>query len=147
MTRIENAVYLKANGLANCAQAVVKSYGDLTNLDEETLNALASGFGQGMGCLESTCGALIGANIILGLKNDSTIQTKALSKLLLKDFEKASGATICKDLKGIETGKVLCSCNDCVKNACQALEKILKENNLMEEKKNEKRRMSILPKG
>ncbi len=133
MNRIENAVALKANGLANCCQAIVRSYQDLTNVDLNTLNNLSSGFGQGMGCLESTCGALIGANIILGLVNDKNISTKAMSKELLKDFELKSGATICKILKGVDTKIVLTSCNDCVKNAATALEKILKDNDLWRE--------------
>ena len=30
------------------------------------------------------------------------------------------GATICRDLKGIDTGKVLCSCENCVRNAVRA---------------------------
>ena len=30
-------------------------------------------------------------------------------------------ATICKDLKGIETGKPLCPCPECVRNAVLAL--------------------------
>ena len=32
-------------------------------------------------------------------------------------FAELCGATICRDLKGIGTGKVLCSCEDCVRNA------------------------------
>ncbi len=133
MNRIENAVNLKATGQANCCQAITSSYADLTNVDKDTLNKLSEGFGQGMGCLESTCGALIGANIILGLKNDSQINTKMMSKVLLKEFELKSGATICKILKGVDTKKVLTPCNDCVRNAAMALEKVLKENKLMEE--------------
>ena len=34
------------------------------------------------------------------------------------------GATVCKDLKGLETGKVLCPCDDCVRNAVTAYESI-----------------------
>jgi hypothetical protein len=36
-----------------------------------------------------------------------------------------SGAVICKELKGIETGKVLCACEDCVKNAVHAYETVM----------------------
>ena len=133
MNRIENAVNLKATGAANCCQAVTKAYADLTKVDEETLSHLSAGFGQGMGCLEATCGALIGANIILGLVNEKNLNTKGLARVMLKDFEEKSGATICKVLKGVDTRVVLTPCNDCVKNACVALEKVLKDNNLMEE--------------
>lgn len=35
-------------------------------------------------------------------------------------MEATCGATICKDLKGIETGTVLCPCTECVRNAVLA---------------------------
>ena len=37
------------------------------------------------------------------------------------------GATICKDLKGVETGKVLCPCAQCVRNAVLAAGEMLGE--------------------
>ena len=30
------------------------------------------------------------------------------------------GATICRELKGVGTGKVLCSCENCIRNAIRA---------------------------
>ena len=48
-----------------------------------------------------------------------------LSRMILNDFQVNCGATVCRDLKGIGTGKVLCSCDGCVKNAVLALEKTL----------------------
>ena len=50
-----------------------------------------------------------------------------LSANLVDDFEKRSGALICADLKGVKTGKVLCSCDNCIKNAIDILENILNE--------------------
>ena len=44
------------------------------------------------------------------------------SKNVHQSFKEKSGATICKELKGIGTGKVLCSCDDCVRNAVKLLE-------------------------
>ena len=44
------------------------------------------------------------------------------AKVLHEEFRQKCGATICKDLKGIETGKVLCECDDCVRNAVRILE-------------------------
>ena len=35
------------------------------------------------------------------------------------------GATACRDLKGIDAGKVLCSCDNCVRNAVLAAEEAL----------------------
>ncbi|MBQ9520553.1 MAG: C_GCAxxG_C_C family protein [Acholeplasmatales bacterium] len=130
MDRIEKAVELKNSGKFNCAEAIVMAYSDLVDVDKETLLKIASGFGTGMGSLEATCGALVGANIILGLLNNSETKTKFMSKNMLKDFNELSHATICKDLKGIETGVVLCPCDMCVRNASKVLEKTLKDNNL-----------------
>ena len=43
------------------------------------------------------------------------------SRAIMPRFkELCGGATICRDLKGIDTGKVLCSCENCVRNAVRA---------------------------
>lgn len=126
MTRYEAAVENKKSGL-NCTESVMRAYADLIDLDDNQLKSIASGFAIGMGCFESTCGALIGANIVLGLLNKTGKRTNSFSSELLKSFEEMSGATQCKVLKGIETGNMLCSCNDCVKNACIALDAELKK--------------------
>lgn len=123
MNRAEKAVALKRNH--NCCQAVLLSFADKLSLDENSLCQIGSGFGSGMGCMEATCGALCGAIIIAGLLNDTGKPTPMLSRMILKEFETRCGATVCKDLKGISTGKVLCSCDDCVKNAVTALENVL----------------------
>ncbi|MCR5627744.1 MAG: C-GCAxxG-C-C family protein [Lachnospiraceae bacterium] len=117
--RVEQAVKLKHSG-CNCAQAVASSCADLTEMDEETILKLTSGYGVGMGCMEATCGSLVGAVMIAGLlKNGKgTIMT---ARDLLQSFKQKCGATICKDLKGRDTGKVLCECDDCVRNAVRAL--------------------------
>lgn len=48
-----------------------------------------------------------------------------ISKELVQNFERKCGATICKDLKGIGTGKVLCPCPECVRNAVFSLGEVL----------------------
>ncbi len=126
MERKEIAVDYKMHG-HNCCESVVKSFSDLIELDEDEIRKITSGFAIGMGCFTSTCGALIGANIVLGLLNNTNLRTPTLSAKLLNRFKELSGDVTCRVLKGIETGKVLCSCNDCVKNAVVALEEILKE--------------------
>ena len=42
------------------------------------------------------------------------------SRAIMPRFKELCGATICRDLKGIGTGKVLCSCENCVRNAVRA---------------------------
>ena len=115
--RAARAVELKAG--CNCAQAVVLSYADKLPLEEETLNKLAAGYGGGMGCMEGTCGALVGAVMAAGMLTDGQ-GTGRYAREILLGFRERCGATICKDLKGVETGKVLCPCTECVRNAVLA---------------------------
>lgn len=117
--RAEKAVEYKHNG-HNCAQSVVAACEDLVDADPETMQQMTSGYAGGMGCMESTCGALNGAVMIAGLMKQGK-GTPITAAKMLKSFEQRSGATICKDLKGISTGKVLCPCDDCVRNAIYCL--------------------------
>ncbi|MBP3240892.1 MAG: C_GCAxxG_C_C family protein [Oribacterium sp.] len=120
MDRIEKAVEYKHSG-CNCCQAVLEAFRDELDLSEDQIRTLGSGFGIGMGCMEATCGALVGANMVLGLRNKTNKPIIPQSRQLLNDFKAACGATICKELKGIESGKVLCECDDCVRNAVKLL--------------------------
>ena len=115
--RAARAVELKAG--CNCAQAVVLSYADKLPLEVETLKKLAAGYGGGMGCMEGTCGALVGAVMAAGMLTDGQ-GTGRYAREILLGFRERCGATICKDLKGVETGKVLCPCTECVRNAVLA---------------------------
>lgn len=113
------------HGDCNCAQAVLLAFADELGRPEEELRALGSGFGMGMGCAEATCGALCGASIVMGLCNKSGRPTMAIMREILHEFQEKAGATVCKDLKGIETGRMLCSCDDCVRYAVRAAEQRL----------------------
>ncbi len=117
--RAEKAVEYKHSG-CNCCQAVAKACADLVNVSEEDLLKMTSGFAVGMGCMESTCGALIGAVMVAGLLKDGR-GTTPVARNMLESFQKSSGALICKDLKGRDTGRVICECDDCVRNAVYAL--------------------------
>ena len=122
--RADIAANLKATGQCNCCQAVTKVFADTVNVDEATLQKMSAGFAAGMGCMEATCGALVGANMILGLRTNGE-GTVRQSRELLANFREKCGAVVCKDLKGVETGKVLCECADCVRNAVKALGEII----------------------
>ena len=102
----------------NCCQAVLLAYADEVGLTEEQLMQLGRAFAVGMGGMQATCGALIGAGMILGLKGGAPAQARRLHEV----FKNACGATICRELKGVSTGQVLCSCEDCVEKAVLALE-------------------------
>ena len=69
---------------------------------------------------------LAGAVIAAGRKTGGT-GTPRYSKLLYDNFRERSGAVICRDLKGLDTGTVLCPCEDCVRNAVRAAGEALAE--------------------
>lgn len=119
--RASKAVEFKESGRFNCTQAVLKAFEDKMDVDMDSALLLSTGFAAGMGSMEATCGALIGAVMVAG----ALIATPRASAQILKAFDLRSGATICKDLKGKDTGVVLCSCSDCVKNAVLALGDVL----------------------
>ena len=124
--RAAQAAAWKAAGQCNCAQAVLKAFEDKLPVDADTLMKLGAGYAAGMGCMESTCGALIGAVMVAGAVTDGK-GTPHISKELLQNFQEKCGATICKDLKGVETGAPLCPCPQCVHNAVLALGEVLGE--------------------
>ena len=115
MNRAEHAAELKAS--MNCCQAVLMAFSDVTGMPEETAMSLGSAFGSGMGGMEGTCGALCGAEMVLGMKLYDGHPLHAKAKSLHEAFKARAGATICAELKGVGTGKALCSCEDCVRHA------------------------------
>ncbi len=120
--RAEEAAKLKQSS-CNCCQAVLAVLADQTGLDEEQLLALGSGFGSGMGNMEATCGALVGAAMAGGLKIRT--RTSVYSRRMSELFAQRCGATHCGELKGRGTGKMLCSCEDCVRNAVRAYAEVV----------------------
>ena len=114
--RAEKAVKLKMSGGYNCSQAVTAALADQTDLTAEQLKQLAAGFCAGMGNLEATCGALIGAVMIAGIKTEGQ-GTLKVARQIQEKFRDRCGAIKCKDLKTITDGKPLCPCEECVRNA------------------------------
>ena len=110
----------------NCCQAVLVAFADKLGKSEDDLLRLGSGFGSGMATMEGTCGALVGAIMVSSLLSPDG-EARNNSRAIMSRFkELCGGATICRDLKGIETGKVLCSCEDCVRNAVLSAGEALK---------------------
>ena len=115
-------------GTHNCAQAIVSTYADLIGIDEATAKNMANAFGGGMGNMEGTCGALVGAGIVLGLATkDKAASRKGMRQIMMK-FQERNGATQCKLLKGVGTGVVLRECTGCVADAAEFLEEHLINN-------------------
>lgn len=109
----------------NCCQAVACVFSDETGVSEDVLKRIGAGFGLGMGGMEATCGALCGAEMVLGLMKYQGKPIRNDAKDLHRKFTEKCGASICKDIKGVSTGKVLCSCDDCVRNAVALLEETI----------------------
>lgn len=131
-SRVEEAAKRHEKGY-NCAQAVACTYCDLVGVDEETMFKAVEALGLGMGCMEGTCGAVSGACVLAGFKNStaeldnpgSKGATYKLSREIMSKFEILNKSTLCKELKGVETGVVLRKCPDCVKDAAKIAEEVL----------------------
>lgn len=132
MSKAEQAVALQSKGY-NCAQSVACVFADDVGVSKEFLFKATEGFGAGAGTMEGICGALSAAVMIAGLKNssgnldkpDSKASTMNLSRKLMTEFKRDVGSLICREIKGVDTGKVLCACPDCVRNGVRLTEKIV----------------------
>ena len=128
-SRIEETIERRNKGY-NCAQAVACTYCDLVGVDEETMFRMTEGLGVGMG-----------ACVLAGLKKstgnlenpDSKAASSRLSRAIIEHFEDRNSTITCKDLKGMETGKMIRSCPDCIRDASEFIEKLIFE----EENKNQ----------
>ncbi len=134
MNREEYAVQLH-NKKYNCCQSVICALADMADVDERTLFRIGEGFGLGMGNMNGVCGALSGAVIMAGIKNSdgdlaapkSKASTMSLVKGIQEAFREQTGSIICRELKGVDSGKALCSCPNCIRIATRIAEGILKE--------------------
>ncbi len=124
-TRKFAAAEKKRCGKYNCAQAVICTYCDKAGIDENTALNIGNAFAAGMGNTEGTCGALVGAGVVLGLAKQDRSATAKGMRQIMTEFQRRNGATQCKVLKGIESGKVLRECPDCVADAAEFLEEVL----------------------
>jgi putative oxidoreductase len=77
--------------------------------------------------MEGTCGAIVGAGIILGLATQDKAKSVKGMRQIMDKFKQRNGATQCKLLKGVGTGKVLRECPLCVADASEFLEEILEK--------------------
>lgn len=130
--KAEYATQLHQKGY-NCAQAVACSFCEELGVDEETMFRISEGFGFGMGMMEM-CGALSGMAMVIGLNNsvgnlEKGEATKGSTYKQVKEyihrFQEKNGAYLCRELKGVETGKMLCSCPQCIMDAAELTEEYL----------------------
>lgn len=131
-SRIEKAKNNHRSGY-NCSQSVACAYCDRVGMDESTMYQMMEGYGFGMGCMEGTCGALSGAIAIASLKisqelpegSNQRASIYKAARTIIQSFQKMNQSVICKELKGIKTGKVLRDCRGCVEDAATLLETVV----------------------
>ncbi|MEG1779490.1 MAG: C-GCAxxG-C-C family protein [Oscillospiraceae bacterium] len=117
----------------NCCQSVVCTYCDLFGIDEKTAFILGEGFGAGMANMENTCGTISGMVLLAGMKNScgdtATCNTKTstytIVRELLQKFKDKNTTVICRELKGLDTGKILRPCRGCIEDSCSIVEEYL----------------------
>ncbi len=121
MNREELALSYK-HARFNCCQAVLLAFEDKVSLDRETLISLSAPFGAGMGNMKGSCGALVAAQMLTGLLPEDGKPAFKSAREVINAFEEMCGATVCEEIKGVYTGYVRCSCDDCVRNAVKIIE-------------------------
>ena len=79
MNKTEDALATFNNGF-NCAQAVLSAFAQELGLNRETALKIASGLGAGLGYQGKTCGAILGAYMVISLRTGSSMPNDELSK-------------------------------------------------------------------
>lgn len=117
----EKAIALHGEG-CNCAQSVLCSLEDYTNLPFETAKRVAEGFGGGVRCGE-ICGSVSGAIMALGMVKEKPIADTVTA--FAKVFREKEGCIRCQELLAKYGGKG--NCNEFIGFCAEEMEKVLKE--------------------
>lgn len=128
MNRVEKSMEYHKKGY-NCAQAVVCSFADKLSISEEDAFKISEALGFGDSDSLGTCGAVTGMALVMGMVNstgnlekpDSKADTYKKVRELNDRFRVKNGSTICREIKGMDTGKVLRSCDGCIEDAVRLL--------------------------
>ncbi|UCF97375.1 MAG: C-GCAxxG-C-C family protein [Spirochaetaceae bacterium] len=113
----------------NCAEAILFGANEVYKLGLDTgALKLAAGFGGGMG-IESTCGALSGAVMVLGRifakdKGHDTPRLKELCAEFLGEYRRQMGSIDCKPLKDSHRTEEL-KCRNVVLKSAEILEQLI----------------------
>ena len=113
-----------------------RAFAEEIGVPEETLFAAAEGFGLGMGGMEGNlrsglrCGDACGLQEQLCRSEEPEDQGGNLSadQEITRQFAEKNHALVCKGIEGLETGVVLRSCPDCIRDAVAIAEKVLQMN-------------------
>jgi C_GCAxxG_C_C family probable redox protein len=144
MNKIDDALDTFNNGF-NCAQAVLSAFAPNLGLSRDTALKITSGLGAGLGYQGKICGAVVGAYLVIGLKNGSYMPndelnkeiTYKLTRIFDSEFMDIHHSLICKELLdadlstpdgfsyALNHGLFDTCCPDFVKSSVMILEKIL----------------------
>lgn len=110
MSRADAASENMTAGRMNCAQSVLTAYCQELGLDLGLALKVATGFGGGMRRTGKTCGAVTGAYMVLGLKQNVTpenanqIKTRVyeIVKVFNRKFIEKNRSVTCNDLLGCD---------------------------------------------
>lgn len=71
--------------------------------------------------------AVVGMNVSDGNLEVPTTKRQSYKdmKELTEKFQKKNGSVICREIKGVDTGKVLRSCDGCIADAVEFLQEYL----------------------
>lgn len=120
----------------NCCQAVICAYCEEYGIADDDIFKVTEGFGAGMGGLLNTCGAVTGMYMAIGMHNsagekDNPRKTKMDTYASIRDvaekFEEENGSIFCRDLKTEVNGVQRVSCQKCVEDAAELVEKYIVE--------------------
>ncbi len=110
MSKSEQAVSLFGNGY-NCAQAIIKVFGEDLGIDDQTAKTMGRPLGGGFGHLGEMCGAVTGAAMVLAHSSaipddeqEARRETDSLVQALATDFKTRNGCLTCRELLGAEIG-------------------------------------------
>ncbi len=143
MNKGETSVLLFKDGF-NCSQTLLAAYAAEFGVNRELALKIASAFGGGIGRMGDTCGAVIGALMVIGLKHgavdvkDKTAKTKTydFAKEFIERFRSRNESLLCRELLGFdvssdkgskpEADKIIQDkCPKFVKDAAEIIEDIL----------------------
>jgi len=123
----------------SCSEAIIRAAYEagLINKDTdiETINQISSAFSGGIGHSGCVCGALSGAEIVLGLLkgrrdiSENPTNIKSMAKTVVEKFKNKHKATCCRVLSsGYDFASVerKFNCARIVQQTAQILEKVLK---------------------
>jgi C_GCAxxG_C_C family probable redox protein len=97
----------------NCAQSIVSTFSEELGLKEKQALMITTGLGAGINYQGKTCGAVLGAYIILGLRygvenaddQEGKLKLRKLLDQFSKDFSEKYNSLNCKDILGLDVSK------------------------------------------